>query len=424
MSEPGFGPLSEGGNVVIIGGGPGGAATALALQRGARALGRRIHITVVEGKQFAGEHQYNPCVGVLSPPIMELIEKELDIPFPHQLSRQTITGYVLHTARHQIVLDGETEPSIALRRVQFDAYMMEMVRQREIEIVQARLTDLEFHADGVMVYTESQPLKADVVVGAFGLDDGTAEIFSRAVGYHSPAALSSIVTKYHPGESGMAEFGQRIHAFLPAIPQIEFGGITPKGNHLTINIAGSQVTTLFMDAFINLPEVHRALPCLENAGHFDSQDLRYYKGRFPCGLARKITGDRFVVVGDAAGLVRAFKGKGITSAILTGSRAAQVILQHGISASAFDAYLQANQDILSDLPYGQAMRRVTILASRVGFMNVVMRAAEHTPQLYQALFDAVSAHRSYSQVVRKTFAPASVWAICKAIVNYNGWYGN
>lgn len=412
----GLGPLSEGGCVIVIGGGPGGVATAVALQRNAQALGRNIRIIIVEGKQFARESHYNQCVGVLSPPIVELMDSELGIPFLQGTSRNDITGYVLHTARRQIVLDGSSEPSIALRRIQFDAYMLETARQRGIEIIQARLTDLEFHDDGVVAFTENKPIHADVVVGAFGMDDGTANIFSRVVGYRRPPAMSSIVTKYHPGESGMAEFGNRIHAFLPALSQIEFGGITPKSNHLTINIAGTQVTTDWMDVFIKLPEVQRSLPCLENAGRFDSDDMRYFKGRFPCGLAHKFYGDRFVMVGDAAGLVRPFKGKGITSAIITGTRAARVILQQGISALAFEDYRHANQDILSDLPYGQAMRQITILASRLGFMDTVIKAAENSPPLYQALFDAVSAHHAYKQVVGKTFTPASIWAISRALL--------
>jgi flavin-dependent dehydrogenase len=61
------------------------------------------------------------------------------------------------------------------------------------------------------------------------------------------------------------------------------------------------------------------------------------------------------MVGDAAGLVRAFKGKGVTSAIQTGVRAAETILHHGISAAAFQSYRAANRDILADLPYGRAM---------------------------------------------------------------------
>ncbi|MBI5290642.1 MAG: hypothetical protein HY872_02060 [Chloroflexi bacterium] len=411
----GLGPLPGGGRVVIIGGGPGGVATAIALKQGARALGRDLRVTVVEGKQFAGEQQHNQCAGVLSPPIVELLECGLGIPFPHHLDRNAITGYVVHTVRREIVLDGEAEPSVSQRRVQFDDYMLGAARERGVEVVTARVTFLEFHADRVVIYTENAPLEAEVVVGAFGLDEGTAVLFKQAVGYRPPPALNSVVTKYHPGESGMVEFGNRIHAFLPPTPRIEFGAITPKGNHLTINIAGETVDANVMSRFLAFPEVRRALPGLENAGRLDANDLRYFKGHFPCGLARNFTGDRFVMVGDAAGLVRAFKGKGVTTAIQTGLRAAGVILHEGLSARAFQTYRAANHDIISDLPYGQAMRRFTILLSRFGLMDIVVRAAESDAKLRQALFDSVSAHRPYRDVVRMGFSVASARAVVKAM---------
>jgi flavin-dependent dehydrogenase len=413
-SDSGLGPLADGGRAVVVGGGPGGVAAAIALKQEARALGRELRVTVVEGKQFAGEQHNNLCTGVLSPPIVELMERDLSVPFPHPLSRGAVTGYVLHAARREIVLDGKAEPSVALRRVHYDAYMLDAARERGIEIVCARVTGLEFHAGRVVIYTENAPLEADVVVGAFGLDEGTATLFEDAVGYRPPPALISIVTKYHPGDDGMAAFGGRIHAFLPATPRIEFGAITPKGNHLTINIAGAAVDADLMSGFLGFPEVRRALPCFENARRFDSNDLRYFRGRFPCGLARNFSGDRFVMVGDAAGLVRAFKGKGVTSAIQAGIRAARVILRDGISARAFEGYHAANRDIISDLPYGHAARRLTILAARLGLMDVVLRAAESEAGLRRALFDAASAHRPYRDVIREGLTPASVTALAAA----------
>ncbi|MBI4631498.1 MAG: hypothetical protein HY740_07270, partial [Chloroflexi bacterium] len=116
MKQTYLGPLQDGGRVGIIGGGPGGVATAIALKQGARALGREAQVIIIEGKQFAGEQHHNQCVGVLSPPIADLVERDLKIPFPHSLSRSAITGYILHTAQREIILDGETEPSVALRR--------------------------------------------------------------------------------------------------------------------------------------------------------------------------------------------------------------------------------------------------------------------------------------------------------------------
>lgn len=416
MKNSGLGPLPEGGRVVVIGGGPGGTSTAIAIKQGARALGRNVSVTVVEGKQFNDEQHYNQCTGVFAPPIVELVEQRLQVPFPHHLRRNIIDGYILHTPRRSILLDGETHPSVALRRIQFDEYMLSVARQCGVQVLQARATNVEFHDDHVLVYTENAPLKADVVVGAFGMDEGTGVLFERTTGYRPPPALNSIVTKFDPGEKAIAGIGNHIHAFLPSSPRIEFGAVTPKSIHLTINIAGASVDSKQMLAFLGSPLVLRALPCLQGAASFYSDNLHFFKGGFPCGLARNFSGDRYVMVGDAAGLVRAFKGKGVTSAVKTGLRAAEVILKSGISGWAFQEYHAANRDITSDLHYGQAMRRLAIFASAYGFMDAVLAAAEHNGNLRRALFNAVSAHGPYREVILAAFSPSSLYAVFKAFL--------
>jgi len=248
------------------------------------------------------------------------------------------------------------------------------------------------------------------------MDEGTAAIFHRAVGYKPPPSLSSVVTKHHPGEAMMAQYGNRIHAFLPQGVRIEFGGITPKGNHLTINIAGKKVNTDIMNSFLDSPEVHKALFLPGESGMVHLAGLKYVKGRFPCGLAQHYTGDRFVILGDSAGLVRAFKGKGVTSAIQTGIRASNVILTHGISNWAFGEYHAANLDITRDLPFGKTMRHLTLWASRLGVMGIIIRAAKNDPGLRRALFDAVSAHRSYSQVARDSISFNAMRAMLTSLI--------
>ena len=411
-----LGPLRDHGHVVILGAGPAGTACALKLERRALELGRPIRISIVEGKQFSGELHYNQCVGVLSPPLPSLMEEELEVPFPGHLGRASITGYVLHGRRENIALD-DREPSIALRRVQFDAYMLEAARKRGIQVVPARAVDVDFHGSGVVVYTESGPIEADLVVGAFGLDEGTASMFARLTGYRPPQALTSVVTKYHPGLPAIEAFGPRIHAFLPGDAHIEFGGITPKGNHFTINIAGKTVDARSMQTFLARPEVAQFLENLEAAGQHDPNDMRFFKGRFPCGLARHYYGDRYVMVGDAAGLVRAFKGKGVTSAVLTGIRAAASILEAGISRQAFHGhYRLANQDILRDVRYGKLMRLLTIFMARYGLLDRVLRAADTDRGLQSALHGAVSAHAPYREVLRLALAPHSLLGVGRAIL--------
>ena len=401
--------------VAIVGAGPGGCACALALLAGAAQRGRQVEVHLIEGKQFAGEQHHNQCAGVLSPPLPELLTHELGIPFPDHLVRGKVDGYVLHVDSERLTLPSESEPSRTLRRVQFDAYMLNQAMRRGAQVLHARASDLEFHNNHVALYTEAGTLEAEVVVGAFGMDEGSAAMFARNTPYRPPKALASVVTKYHPGEEGMRAFGSHIHAFLPRHRHIEFAAVTPKGNHLTINIAGQEVTAEMMEEFLQRPEVQQVLPNFDLAGRFDPNDLRFFKGRFPRSLARGYFGERYVILGDAAGLVRAFKGKGVTAAVQTGIRAAQAILQAGVTKAAFAAsYGRANEDIRRDLPYGRLARMLVIHLARWGLFPVVLRAAERHNALRQALFGAVSGESAYREVLRTAFSPPTLWAVLRA----------
>ncbi len=397
-SASSLGPLKAGAHVVVIGGGPGGTGAALALEKMAREAQRPLRITLFESKVFAGEQHFNQCAGVLSPPIEATLQDSLGVVFPRHLIQREITGYILHTDKRSIYLTSDDAPTYSVRRIQFDNYLLEQARARGIRIFHSRVTDLEFHADQVIVYSDSGNSQADVVVGAFGGDEGTAAVFARATAYRPPQFLSSIVTKVHPVAEMMNGFGSCIHAFLPRMGGIEFGAVTPKGNHLTINIAGENVDTDRMSQFLNSSAVERVVPCLHNPQ--GERDLAFFKGRFPISQAHAFSGDRYVIVGDAAGLVRPFKGKGVNSALVTGTWAAKTMMTDGVSARAFRQYHVACREITDDLPYGKAMRALTIALSKTGLLDPIIDMAVYDPRLRRALFDAVSAHRSYGSIVK------------------------
>lgn len=401
-----LGPLRNGSTVAIIGGGPAGCGCALKLNELAKEKGISINIVLYEGKIFEGERQFNQCVGVLSPPIREILEKELRIEFPFYLVQRVIKGYVLHSDINQIVLDDEGEPSYAIRRIKFDEYLLNKALERGIKVINARVVDLEFQRDGVIVYSENKNTKADVVVGAFGLDDGSIRIFERYTSYRQPRYLNSIVTKIHPDEEIMEKFGDRIHAFLPSIKEIEFGAITPKGNHLTINIAGRGITSDSMDRFLSHEPVKGILPPEEKRRE---KELTYFKGKFPISTARGIYGDRYVIIGDSAGLVRPFKGKGVNSGILTGIKAAGVMMNVGISKEAFEKFSMECRDVLEDLPYAKLVRKLAIYFSNFKLMPSVINMAKNDKKLQRALFDCVSAHRNYKEIVRNNLYPRLIF---------------
>jgi len=274
-----MGPLRDGQTAVIIGGGPGGAACGLALLKLARSLGRRIRVVLYDGKAFVGETHYNQCAGVLSPPIQNILT-QLDIPFPHNLVQREIHAYLLHGEHRQIRLSEPSEPSYALRRVQFDAYMLDQARAHGVEVRHSRVVDLEFLPDRVNIYAEGSNCEAAVVFGAFGLDAGTTTMLTQATSYRPPRFLTSLVTKVHPPSQAMSNFGNDIHAFLPRNPAIEFGAVTPKGNHLTVNIAGAQINSRHMDAFLSYPPLRRLLSFTDPSHPHNSKDFVFYRGRF------------------------------------------------------------------------------------------------------------------------------------------------
>jgi len=397
------------GPVVIIGCGPAGSSCALRLKKSAEARGTPLSIIVYEGKQLDRKSYFNQCLGVLSPPLEEIMEKELGVPFPWPIIQRKIEGYVVHADRTAITLEGGRAPSYACRRVEFDNYLYRKVVEAGIPIIPARVTDLDFSADAVMVYSEMDNVKARLVIGAFGLDDGMAKIFERTTAYRMPTFLSSVVTKVHPGEAAMERFGNRIHAFLPSsLRQVEFGAITPKGNHLSINIAGRRVHAGTLDDFLRLDQVCETL---EGACGSELPPLTYFKGKFPTLPARAPYGNRYVMIGDAAGLNRPFKGKGINSAVITGIRAAEAIAARGCSVGAFEDYLESCGELRQDIPYGRKLRVLVNSFSRLGLMEGVLEAAGREPALGRAMFNVVSGQETYKTTWRETRSVGLMWRI-------------
>ncbi len=245
----GLGPLI-GGRVAIIGGGPGGACTALTLVRMAKARGRAVEVILFEPKDFVS--QYNQCSGVLSPPILSLLKQELDLTLPPGLLQREITGYVLYGESECLDMSAQDheDATFAVRRVQFDRFLLEATEKADVQVKRSRVYDIEFGARGVTLYSDGGSWEADVVVGAFGLDRTIGQALARRTAYRMPPTLDTIVTRIHPGglEHIPALLGDRIHAFLPSLSPIEFGAIIPKGNHITIIVAGRGVGVAEMQA--------------------------------------------------------------------------------------------------------------------------------------------------------------------------------
>ena len=415
FANKGLGPLEEGQTVVVIGGGPGGTSCAITLSRLAKRRNIDLNIVLYEGKDFGKNEQFNPCVGVLSPPIEEILEKKLGIKFPHELILEKIPAYYLHSDDEVIKLEGDGEESFAVHRMLFDNYLLHCAKDAGVKVIHGRVTNIDIEPSGVMVYSEKDNRRADVVVGAFGLDGGACKVFETATRYRAGGYMSTILTKFYPEKEEMEKFGNCIHAFLPSLRGIEFGAITPKIDHLDINIAGSKVNWRWMDDFLLMPQVTRVLP-----SNFAMQrhELFYSRWQFPTSPAKNLFGDRYVTVGDAAGIIRAFKGKGVNTACMTGIRAAEIMMDVGISKEAFKDFYNSFSNITSDLPYGKAIRMLAGFSAHYGLFTSMIQLAKEDKKFRTAYFNSVAGSKMFKEIISETISLQLSWKVVKILITW------
>ncbi|HVG34215.1 MAG TPA: FAD-dependent monooxygenase [Pyrinomonadaceae bacterium] len=405
--------LRDGSRVAVIGGGPGGASVAIRLLKRARELGLDVRVTIYEPKQFPRHH--NPCMGVLAPPTEDLLRERLNVELPSAMIKRAIKGYRLHSDRNDIELRAPTteEPALMVSRSDFDQLLLERAVKEGAHLLNDRVTGLEFHPDNlehpVRVYSQGQSYSADMIVAACGLDDGLLSVLEQvspgARRYHRPAEYMNAIIIRLPCDERYIETRLKgeIHAFLLSdLPRIEFGAITPKQDHVLVNIMGRRVRSTDMEDFLLHRKVRTLLP------RFNLQQLDYYEGRAPVRHARHVFWDRFVAVGDATGWLRPFKGMGITTAIQTGTAAADVMLERGIDATALEAYARRLRILTEDYYHGRVLRRLCRLGMSLGVIDGIIEQARTNADLYALLYHTISGH-SYRRISRDLLSAATVW---------------
>lgn len=394
----GMGALKDGDTVAIIGGGPAGSSCAISLLSQAKKKRISLNVVIYEWKTF-DDNVHNECACVLSSvTIKRMIEKYLDIPFPDHLIKSYIKGYCLHSNGEIIKFEeSEDHKLCGMLRWEFDKYMLDQACKAGAEVIASRVTDIEIGKQKVTVYSETKHIRADVLVAAFGIEEGTGAILERESGYKTPRYILTMLTRYQPteGQTQLKEDNDYIHAFLPSNKDIEFGAIIPKGDSYTINIAGSKIHTHSMQRFVALKTVQKVLPS-DFRDKFN--DLDFHRGSIPITPAKHPFGDRYVVIGNAAGLINHFKG--INSACLTGIKAAEVILNIGISKEAFKVYYSHFSETVRDLLYAGIIRKLVIIAENRGCITLIIDLAKKDKRLRNAICHIISGDKPYKTIVR------------------------
>ncbi len=381
-------PVGSQSSVAIIGGGPGGCAAALGLRKWAPST----TVYLFEHKRF--DRHFNQCMGVLTPPFEELLREMTDLSLPKHLVKGCIGGYILHGEKDELILEDEQgrEESLVVHRNEFDRWFIREVTNSGVKVCPERVTHLEFHPEDVVLFTEGGTYSVDAIVGAFGLDSTLRSTLRNNSPYRPPTAVETIVTILKTAGKRESLPKEWIHTFLPPIAGVEFAAVVPKEDHLSIVVAGKPVGIKTLKEVLAYPPMVKVLPKgyeVETA----------FRGGFPNRPAHPFCGDRWVTVGDASGLMRPFKGKGINMAILGGGWAARCLAERGVGKCAFDPLKEAFAHIIKDRMWGLGARVGIRLTGRWWGWDPLLAQAHGDQKLRAALFDAVSGRSTFRSIM-------------------------
>jgi len=174
------------GDVVIVGGGPAGATTAIAIAKLAPKLLSRV--VVLEKGVFPRDKYCAGAIGRRGEKILEGLDASPDVP------SAPVDGICFRTK------DGESSArpgriGRVIRRIEFDHALVQIARSRGVKVEDGvRVEAVRPGADGAEVVTSKGTIRASVVVGA----DGVGSVVRRAMGI-GPGRLRAQVVEVDTG---------------------------------------------------------------------------------------------------------------------------------------------------------------------------------------------------------------------------------
>jgi menaquinone-9 beta-reductase len=297
--------------VLIVGGGPAGAACAWQLRRS----GVDRDVAILDKATFP---RNKVCGGWITPPVFD--ELEID-PAGYAQGRvlQPITGFRTSVIGHRETETDYRKPiSYGIRRCEFDDYLLKRSNARLIE--GSALASIERVGNEWLVNGQ---IKTPLIVGAGGHFCPVARFMG------SKSTVETAVTAQET-EFEMDPEQRNRCSIRPEIPELYFcsdlkgyGWCFRKGNFINIGLGRLDRHSLgaHTAAFLEFLRRTKKIAFDLRSKLFGHAYLLYGKSK------RKIVDDGILLIGDAAGMAYAQSGEGIRPAIESGLLAAKAIAE-------------------------------------------------------------------------------------------------
>ncbi|HEV2198235.1 MAG TPA: NAD(P)/FAD-dependent oxidoreductase [Bryobacteraceae bacterium] len=322
--------------VAVLGGGPAGS---FAAERLARA-GLR---TIVFDEKLAWE---KPCGGGLT----YKAYREYPCLIENTTSKKVIFETSLAAPNAGEVSMKLENPLVIYSRKDLNGMLLRRAEQAGAEIEQTRVLGIERREKGWRLQTRSGAAEADFCVVATGARNSL-----RQVGTEWGATDTMSALGYYVPES-------RDRVDIQFLPQLEgYIWVFPREGHLSVGICGkgepAQALRARLEAYMDERGISRG-------------DATFYSHMLPSlesgGWRRnRVAGDRWIAVGDAAGLVDPITGEGLYYAMRSGDFASRVVLNdaHGIAEKAAAYRSMVSREFGLDLEFAAALAKRVFLGN-------------------------------------------------------------
>ncbi|MEQ8245658.1 geranylgeranyl reductase family protein [Fulvivirga sp.] len=333
-------------DLIIVGAGPAGCACAYALRH------EPLKIALIDKDQFPRD---KICGDALSADVVNQLyrmDQDLGERFAKFFEKQESHGvrfFAPNGNRLDIDFSNETHGGAAgyiSKRGHFDNFFYNQIKDLDnVEIFLGQKVDQIIRNDEtIKAFIGSDELHAPIIIGA----DGAHSVVNRFLGKikveknHYCAGLR----QYFTGVEGFHQKGHiELHFIKDILPGYLWVFPLPNGEaNVGLGMLSSEVSRRKMNLKVKLDELIKTHPVLKERFR-NARPLETVKGYgLPIGSKKRpISGDRFLLLGDAASLIDPFTGEGIGNAIRSGRIAAEHIISC-IKSKRFDANYNLSYD--------------------------------------------------------------------------------
>jgi geranylgeranyl reductase family protein len=385
-------------DIAIVGAGPAGARAAWVLAR----QGARVTI-------FDASHpREKPCGGGVTGRALALVADAIDANscartpihsarFVHLRERGASAGQTFDrtglTTRESATVDLERGALMVASRAEFDAALLHAAQQAGATLEPAQVTDVRVDEDGVTLATRRGHRRADVVIGA----DGANSLVRRRVARPFRRDQLSIATGFFAHGVTSTEI---VIAFVADPPGYIWS--FPRPGHLAIGICAEATAGHTSEALRA-----RTAEWIRATGISRGARLEPYAWPIPSLAVRDaneltVSGSRWLLAGDAAGLVDPITREGIYFALASGQWAAESLLRDGFASTYASRVVE------------EAGRELGFKAGffRPAFLNVLMHALQRSVGVRAVMADLIAGRQGYADLkwrLLKTFEFGLAW---------------